>query len=43
MDEPPDLVKDPTLRLKILKNLQPKDQQILTWEQIRVIHECLTD
>jgi hypothetical protein len=39
MDEPPGLAKNPILRLKILKNLQPKDQQILTWEKMRAINE----
>ena len=29
------LVKDPTRKLKIPKNLRPKDKQILTWEQLR--------
>jgi integrase len=31
------LVKDPTRKLKIPKNLRPKDKQILTWEQLRSI------
>ena len=31
------LVKDPTRKLKIPKNLRPKDKQILTWEQMRAI------
>jgi integrase len=29
------LVKDPSRKLKIPKNLRPKDKQILTWEQLR--------
>jgi integrase len=28
------LVKDPTRKLKIPKNLRPKDKQVLTWEQL---------
>ena len=31
------LVKDPTRKLKIPKNLRPKDKQILTWEQLRAV------
>ena len=31
------LVKDPTRKLKIPKNLRPKDKQVLTWEQLRAI------
>lgn len=31
------LVKDPTRKLKIPKNLWPKDKQILSWEQMRAI------
>jgi integrase len=31
------LVRDPTRKLKIPKNLRPKDKQILTWEQMRAI------
>jgi hypothetical protein len=28
------LVKDPTRKLKIPKNLRPKDKSILSWEQM---------
>ena len=31
------LVKDPTRRLNIPRNLRPKDKQVLTWEQLRSI------
>ena len=31
------LVKDPTRKLKIPRNLRPKDKQVLTWEQLRSI------
>jgi integrase len=31
------LVKDPTRKLRIPKNLRPKDKQILTWEQLRAV------
>ncbi len=31
------LVKDPTRKLKIPKNLRPKDKQVLTWDQLRAI------
>lgn len=31
------LTKDPTRKLKIPKNLRPKDKQVLTWEQLRSI------
>jgi integrase len=31
------LVKDPTRKLKIPKNLRPKDKQILTWDQLRAV------
>lgn len=31
------LVKDPTRKLKIPRNLRPKDKQILTWEQLRAV------
>ena len=31
------LVKDPTRKLKIPKNLRPKDKRILTWEQLRAV------
>lgn len=31
------LVKDPTRKLKIPKNLRLKDKQILTWEQLRAV------
>lgn len=31
------LVKDPSRKLKIPKNLRPKDKQILTWEQLRAV------
>jgi integrase len=31
------LVKDPTRKLKIPKNLRQKDKQILTWEQLRAV------
>ena len=36
------LVKDPTRKLKIPKNLRPKDKQILTWEQLRAVLEAAT-
>ena len=32
-----DLVKDPTRKLRIPKNLRPKDRQVLTWDQLRSI------
>ena len=31
------LVKDPARKLKVPKNLRPKDKQILTWEQLRAV------
>jgi integrase len=31
------LVKNPTRKLRIHKNLRPKDKQILTWEQLRAV------
>jgi integrase len=31
------LVKDPTRKLKIPRNLRPKDKQVLTWNQLRDI------
>ncbi len=31
------LVKDPTRKLKIPKNLRPKDKQVLTWDQLRAV------
>ena len=31
------MVKDPTRKLKIPKNLRPKDKQVLTWDQLRAI------
>ena len=31
------LVKDPTRKLKIPRNLRPKDKQVLTWDQLRDI------
>ena len=31
------LVKDPTRKLNIPRNLRPKDKQVLTWEQLRSI------
>ena len=31
------LVKDPARKLKIPKNLRPKDKQILSWEQLRAV------
>lgn len=31
------LLKDPTRKLRIPKNLRPKDKQILTWEQLRAV------
>ena len=31
------LVKDPTRKLKIPKNLRPKDKQILSWEQLWLV------
>jgi integrase len=33
------LVRDPTRKLKIPKNLRPKDKRVLTWEQLRLILE----
>ena len=35
--EPEFLVKDPTRKLRIPKNLRPKNKQILTWEQLRAV------
>ncbi len=31
------LFKDPTRKLKIPKNLWPKDKQVLTWDQLRAV------
>ena len=31
------LVRDPTRKLRIPKNLRPKDKQILTWDQLRAV------
>ncbi|WP_245817799.1 tyrosine-type recombinase/integrase [Granulicella rosea] len=31
------LTKDPTRKLKIPRNLRPKDKQVLTWEQLRAV------
>jgi integrase len=31
------LVKNPTRKLRIPKNLRPKDKQILTWDQLRAV------
>jgi integrase len=36
------LVKDPTRKLKIPKNLRPKDKQVLTWEQLWLALERAT-
>lgn len=36
------LVKDPTRKLKIPKNLRPKDKRILTWEQLRAVLDKAT-
>jgi len=36
------LVKDPTRKVKIPKNLRPKDKRILTWEQLRAVLEKAT-
>jgi integrase len=33
--EPEFLVRDPTRKLKIPRNLRPKNKQILTWDQLR--------
>jgi hypothetical protein len=29
------LLRDPTRKLKIPKNLRPKDKRVLSWEQLR--------
>jgi hypothetical protein len=31
------LLKDPTRKLRIPKNLRPKDKQVLSWEQLWLI------
>jgi integrase len=36
------LVNDPSRKLKIPKNLRPKDKQILTWEQLRAVLTAAT-
>jgi integrase len=36
------LVRDPTRKLKIPKNLRPKDKQILTWDQLRAVLDKAT-
>ena len=33
------LTRDPTRKLKIPKNLRPKDKQVLSWEQLRSMLE----